>query len=65
MHARGVLLLSVAAVLLPVLLRAQTPQSPPANVGDLIRLAAENNSRAVCLTTAAAGSSRNAAARRN
>jgi cobalt-zinc-cadmium efflux system outer membrane protein len=43
MHARGVLPLSIAAVLMPVLLRAEAPQRPPANVGDLIRLATENN----------------------
>jgi outer membrane protein, heavy metal efflux system len=43
MHARGVLALSIAAVFLPAVSRAQAPQTMPVNVGDLVRLAAENN----------------------
>ena len=43
MHARGVLALSLATVLFPALVRAQAPSPSPVNVGDLLRLATENN----------------------
>ena len=43
MHARGVLALCLAAVLLPAVLRAQALPTSPVNMVDLVRLATENN----------------------
>lgn len=43
MHARGVFALSLATVLSPAVVRAQTPPTSPVNVAALLQLATENN----------------------